>query len=132
MTPGPGEYNINESQTRKSGHSGKFPFVFKPRDPSLQHLAKGVTLARTVAKTSAVIRHKSELAERVPGKSTSEAEADALRAKVAKLEAEAEAAKRLLATKEIQATGSNGRSPLGHQGAALEQAAACADVYARP
>jgi len=42
QTPGPGAYKINDDAVRKSGHTGKFPFVFKPTNPAQAHLAKGI------------------------------------------------------------------------------------------
>eukprot|EP00614_Pseudopedinella_elastica_P022892 CAMPEP_0172614980 /NCGR_PEP_ID=MMETSP1068-20121228/55745_1 /TAXON_ID=35684 /ORGANISM="Pseudopedinella elastica, Strain CCMP716" /LENGTH=569 /DNA_ID=CAMNT_0013419959 /DNA_START=120 /DNA_END=1829 /DNA_ORIENTATION=- len=38
--PGPGHYMINDHMTRPSSHTGKFPFVYKPKDPTKAHLAK--------------------------------------------------------------------------------------------
>lgn len=42
QSPGPGQYKISDEVTRKSSHSGKFPFVYKPTDPDKLHLAKGM------------------------------------------------------------------------------------------
>jgi hypothetical protein len=42
QSPGPGQYKVNDSATRASSHSGKFPFVYKPTDPNKAHLAKGL------------------------------------------------------------------------------------------
>lgn len=42
QSPGPGQYKISDESTRKSSHSGKFPFVYKPTDPDKLHLAKGM------------------------------------------------------------------------------------------
>jgi hypothetical protein len=39
--PGPGQYDIQDHLTRKVGHTGKFPFVYRPKDPSKAHLTKG-------------------------------------------------------------------------------------------
>ena len=40
--PGPGEYDVNDAATRPSSHTGKFPFVWRPTDPKMAKLAKGV------------------------------------------------------------------------------------------
>ena len=39
--PGPGQYGAPKRQYIEKGGSGKFPFVYRPKDPSKAHLAKG-------------------------------------------------------------------------------------------
>jgi len=48
LSPGPGAYDVRSAakHTMVSEHSGKFPFVWRPLDPKLAKLAKGVTVAR--------------------------------------------------------------------------------------
>jgi hypothetical protein len=48
-TPGPGAYDVRaaSNHTLPSGHTGKFPFVWRPLDPKMAKFAKGVALVRT-------------------------------------------------------------------------------------
>ncbi len=39
--PGPGDYAVKDEVTRRASHTGKFPFVYRPLNPSHAHLAKG-------------------------------------------------------------------------------------------
>jgi hypothetical protein len=49
---GPGDYNINDAATRTQGHTGKFPFVYRPLEPERYHLAKGVAVAMLARRTA--------------------------------------------------------------------------------
>jgi len=39
--PGPGQYGAPNKAARNTGGSGRFPFVYRPKDPKLKHLTKG-------------------------------------------------------------------------------------------
>ena len=39
--PGPGQYGAPNKVARNTGGSGRFPFVYRPKDPKLKHLTKG-------------------------------------------------------------------------------------------
>ncbi len=53
--PGPGEYDARDHAVRRSPHTGKFSFVYRPTDPAHQHLAKGIPQRRALAKPALVM-----------------------------------------------------------------------------